>query len=68
MSNILAVVPDPSSNVASAQLSSLAAAMQDLNQVAIVRYVRTDNSSPRLGALVPNAKGYLYFTQVFNYF
>jgi hypothetical protein len=64
MSNVLAIVPDPSSKVAAEKLASLSAAMQVKDHVAIVRYCRTEDSAPKLGVLSSNAKGYLYFNQI----
>ena len=65
MSNVLAVVPDPSSKVANQKLGALAAAMAEKDHVAIVRYSRTEGgSSWKLGALTTCAKGYFLFNQV----
>lgn len=60
MDKVFAVIPDPSSKSGAVKLSALAAAMHEKECVAITRYVRTDNSSPKLCVLVYMPKGYLY--------
>jgi len=64
MENVLAIVPDPSSKVAAEKLASLSAALQVKDHVAIVRYCRSEDSSPKLAVLSSNTKGYLYFNQI----
>lgn len=65
MSNVQAVVPDPSSKIANQKLGALAAAMAEKEHVAIVRYCRTDTgTSWKLGVLTTCAKGYFLFNQI----
>ncbi|KAJ3345495.1 X-ray repair cross-complementing protein 5 [Kappamyces sp. JEL0680] len=64
MGGVLAITPDPSSTTAYTLLRSFSEAMREQSQVAIVRYCRTEDAPPRLGALIPNIKGYFYFVQI----
>lgn len=63
LSKVLAVVPG-GTELAKAQFSALMAALQEKDQVAIVRYVFRNGTSPKLGALVYMPKGYAYFVQL----
>jgi ATP-dependent DNA helicase 2 subunit 2 len=67
VSNILAIVPDPDP-VSVIRFNSLISALHDLENVAIVRYCRTDNAIPKMGVLYPHLeKGQAYFVHVFYY-
>ena len=62
MDNVLAVVPfDDSSKK---KFESLFFAAFEQQKVAICRYVRSDNSKPKLGMLVYMSKGYSYFIKL----
>ena len=61
--------PPPDDEPSARALSALAHALMELNQVAIVRKVYRANSTPRLGALIPEEKtdedGNKYMSLVF---
>ncbi|TPX62530.1 hypothetical protein PhCBS80983_g00274 [Powellomyces hirtus] len=54
MSNVLAVFADPVNPVAERLFPPLMAGLRRLKWVALARYVRTDNSNPKLGFLIPH--------------
>jgi ATP-dependent DNA helicase 2 subunit 2 len=53
MGEVQYVWADPRSPAQQVALSSLVAAMDDLNMYAITRWVSKDNSEPKMGVLAP---------------
>lgn len=64
---MLAVAPDTDDCESTRRFSALITALHDLRSAAIVRYCRTDDAPPKMGALFPHVlKGQAYFVQVFK--
>ncbi len=64
MGNVAAVVGSETDTQAQQRITALAAAMYEVNAAAIVRYCRITDAEPKMGALIYNPKGYLYFVQL----
>lgn len=64
MGNVLAVMPEPTNDMASKKFSALIIACAETDCVAIVKYVRSDNGNPKIGALIPNSKMQAWFIQL----
>ncbi|KAJ3064776.1 X-ray repair cross-complementing protein 5, partial [Quaeritorhiza haematococci] len=62
-SNVYAVMPEPNNKRASKIFFSLARALHERECFALVRYVRINDATPKLGAMVPvlGAHGYCVF-------
>ncbi|KAI8590134.1 SPOC like C-terminal domain-containing protein [Geranomyces variabilis] len=54
MSNILYVNPQPDNAVSERLFAPLMAALRELHWVALTRYVRRDDTNPKLGLLIPH--------------
>ncbi|CAM9149816.1 unnamed protein product [Ascophyllum nodosum] len=57
MDETYVVVAEPESAQSAGAVSSLVRAMKNLNQVALVRFVKRKNSEPWLGVLIPDPTG-----------
>ena len=65
MSGVYAIVGEPGNQVAQKAISALARALYEKDYVALVRYVRAENNSPKLGILQPRIKT-TYESLLFN--
>ena len=65
MSGVYAIVAEPGNAVAQRAISALARALYEKDSVALVRYVRAENNSPKLGILQPRIKT-SYESLIFN--
>lgn len=65
MSGVYAIVGEPGNIVAQKAISALARALYEKDYVALVRYVRAENNSPKLGILQPRIKT-TYESLLFN--
>lgn len=65
MSGVYAIVGEPGNSLAQKAISALARALYEKDFVALVRYVRAENNSPKLGILQPRIKT-TYESLLFN--
>lgn len=65
MSSVYAIVGEPGNAPAQKAISALARALYEKDSVALVRYVRAENGSPKLGILQPRIKS-SYESLLFN--
>lgn len=65
MSGVYSIVGEPGNSQAQKAISALARALYEKDYVALVRYVRAENNSPKLGILQPRIKA-TYESLLFN--
>lgn len=65
MSGVYAILGEPGNTMAQKAISALARALYEKDHVALVRYVRAENNSPKLGILQPRIKA-SYESLIFN--